>query len=403
MRAVDLQPIWRSDLGHDRQAGSQRGDKGPETLIVMTFEVVNLIILSLGIAFSVILFNRFPALPAAKKIGDFPPVSIIIPARNEEQNLQLLLKDLQAQSLKPHEIICANDDSSDGTAQVAEANGVTLINLDDKPEGWTGKTWACQNGANVATGSLLLFLDADVRLGKDGLSRLVQAYLNEGSTISVQPYHLTEKPYEQLSLVFNLVQIAANGTTLPWKTNIGVHGPVLLIPKTDYDTIGGHASVRQCVVEDMAFGQKLKEWQLPYQLFMGDEDVSYRMYPGGLRSLVQGWVKNFAVGAAKTPIAAFLMTFFWIGSMANVPFYLLDALLNDKLPMIIAYGVLYPLWVVVLIILSKKIGRFQILPILFFPVLIIAFLLIFIISLITKAFRLPVRWKGRLIAGEDKV
>jgi len=369
----------------------------------MTFEIINLIIMCLGLASSVLLFYRFPALPAAKKDSDFPPVSIIIPARNEEQNLQLLLKDLQAQSQKPREIICVNDDSSDGTAQVAQSFGATLITLHDKPEGWTGKTWACQNGADLASGSLLLFLDADVRFGKAGLARLVRAYQDSNCTISVQPFHLTEKPYEQLSLVFNLVQIAANGTTLPWKTNIGVHGPVLLIPRAEYDKIGGHASVRECVVEDMAFGQKLQENQMPYQLFMGDEDVSYRMYPNGLLSLVQGWVKNFAVGAAKTPFAAFLMSFFWIGSMANVPFYLLDALLNDKLPMIIAYGALYPLWVIVLSVLSRKIGRFHILPILFFPVLIIKFLLIFIISLVTKALNLPVRWKGRVITGEDKV
>jgi len=63
---------------------------------------------------------------------------------------------------------------------------------------------------------------------------------------------------------------------------------------------------------------------------------------------------------------------------------------------------LYLLWVVVLFVLAKN-RRFQILPILFFPVLIIGFLLIFIISLITKIFGLPVRWKGRFIAGKDKV
>jgi 4,4'-diaponeurosporenoate glycosyltransferase len=368
----------------------------------MTFEIVNLILLSMGLAFSVLLFYRFPKLPTAKNDDEFPTVSIIIPARNEETNLQLLLKDLQAQSMKPHQIICVNDDSTDTTAKVAQSFGATLINLADKPESWTGKTWACQNGADMATGSLLLFLDADVRLGRDGLARLVQAYQDNNCTISVQPFHLTEKPYEQLSLVFNLVQIAGNGTTLPWKTNIGVHGPVLLISRTDYAKIGGHESVRQCVVEDMAFGQKLKEKQLQYQLFMGDEDVSYRMYPGGLRSLVQGWVKNFAVGAAKTPAAVFFMSFFWIGSMANVPFYLADALLNDKLPMIIGYGVLYPLWVIVLSVLSRKIGRFHIIPIIFFPVLIIGFMLIFFISLVSKLLGLPVRWKGRVIVGEDK-
>ena len=368
----------------------------------MTYEVINLVFMCMGIAFSVLLFYRFRELPQGVNHKDLPAVSVIIPARNEEKNLELLLEDLRAQSVQPHEIICANDDSEDGTARVAQSFGATLVNLTNKPEDWTGKTWACQNGADVATGSLLLFLDADVRLGRDGLARLLEAYQNCQCTVSVQPYHVTKKPYEQLSLVFNLVQIAANGTTLPWKTNIGVHGPVLLISKTDYETIGGHASVRHCVVEDMAFGQKLKEKQLPYQLFMGDKDVSYRMYPGGLRSLIQGWIKNFAVGAAKTPLAAFFMSFFWIGSMANVPFYLLDAILKNKQPMIIAYGLLYPLWVVVLSILARKIGRFQQLPIVFFPVLIVGFIVIFFISLVSKILRLPITWKGRVFTGEDQ-
>ena len=368
----------------------------------MTYEVINLVFMCMGLAFSVLLFYHFRELPQTIQDQRLPQVSVIIPARNEERNLQLLLQDLQAQSVRPQEVICANDDSDDGTAGIAQAFGATLVNLPDKPEGWTGKTWACQNGADQATGSLLLFLDADVRLGKDGLARLVRAYQNCQCTISVQPFHVTKKPYEQLSLVFNLVQIAANGTTLPWKTNIGVHGPVLLISKTDYETIGGHASVRHCIVEDMAFGQKLKEKQLPYQLFMGDEDVCYRMYPDGLRSLVQGWVKNFAVGAAKTPLAAFFMSFFWIGSMANVPFYLLDAILESKVPMIIAYGLLYPLWVIVLSILARKIGRFQQLPIIFFPVLIVGFIVIFFISLVSKILRLPITWKGRKFTGEDK-
>jgi len=88
--------------------------------------------------------------------------------------------------------------------------------------------------------------------------------------------------------------------------------------------------------------------------------------------------------------------------MANVPFYLAQALSTDNLPMSIAYGVLYLLWVIVLSVLSRKIGRFHILPIVFFPILVIGFLLIFTISLITKVFSLPVRWKGRLIAKEDE-
>lgn len=222
--------------------------------MIFTPDLWILINMCVGIAFTALLFYQFPKLPPAKTGNDFPTVSIIIPARNEEKNLQLLLEDLKTQSLKPHEIICVNDDSSDNTATVAQTHGATLINLHGKPEGWTGKTWACQNGADLASGSLLLFLDADVRLGRDGLARLVQTNQAADCTISVQPFHTAREPYEQFSFLFNLVQIAANGTTLPLKTNIGVHGPVLLIAEADYAQIGGHASVSQCIVEDMVLG-----------------------------------------------------------------------------------------------------------------------------------------------------
>jgi len=400
---VDLQPIWRSDLGHDRQAGSQRGDKGPETQKTMTVDLLILINMCVGIAFTALLFYRFPGLPSAEKNGkDFPSVSIIIPARNEEKNLKLLLEDLKTQSIKPLEIICVNDDSSDGTAQVAEAYGATLVNLRDKPEGWTGKTWACQNGADIAKGALLLFLDADVRLGQNALSRLVHAYQAADCTISVQPFHTAKEPYEQFSFLFNLIQIAANGTSLPRNTNIGLHGPVLLLAKADYAKIGGHESVRQCVVEDMVFGQKLKQNHLPYQLFVGDKDVSYRMYPGGLRSLVQGWVKNFAFGATKTNPLVLLMIILWLGSMITVPIYLVLSVGRADLLMLGVYGLLYLLWVLILGFLANRIGRFHVLPIILFPVLVAGFLLIFFFSLITKVFGLPVTWKGRVITGKDE-
>lgn len=368
----------------------------------MAVEIYSLVIVCIGLLLNLVLFNRFPKLPARQKSTQTPTFSIIIPARDEEQNLACLLGDLQVQSLKPDEIICVDDDSSDGTAKIAESFGATLISLHDKPQGWTGKTWACQNGANLATGELLLFLDADVRLGVDGLARLVQAYKENNCTISVQPFHKTEKPYEQLSLLFNLIQIAANGTTLPWDSTLGLHGPVILIPKTDYDLIGGHETIRNVVVEDLALGHQLKKAHLPYKLFIGDENISYKMYSSGLVSLFQGWVKCIAGGASITSLLSLFMIFLWISSIAGSPYYLAQFAISGNLPMLLAHSGLYLLWVIILYLLAKKIGRFHLLYIVFFPILIISFLFLFIFSLIKRLLGLPVTWKGRVIAGEDK-
>lgn len=277
----------------------------------MTLIIIELVIALFGLALTPVLFYRFPRLPEDKEwVERIPRVSVIIPARNEEKNLALLLEDLCNQSIKPFEIICVDDESSDATAKIAKSFGVRVISLYNKPEGWTGKTWACHNGADLAKGKLLLFLDADIRLGKNGIKRLIKAYSESGRTISVQPFHCTERLYEQFSLPFNLIQIAANGTTLFKQQGVGLYGPIILISKVNYKIIGGHESVRKSVVEDMALAQRLKEAGIPYQLFVGDKEISFRMYSEGFYSLFQGWVKNISSGAGKTSRILFWMVFF---------------------------------------------------------------------------------------------
>ena len=82
-------------------------------------------------------------------------LSIIIPARNEEENLPTLLRSLAAQSVRPGEIIVVDDASTDHTAEVARQNGARVVNSLPLPEGWRGKTWACHQGAQAAAGQKL--------------------------------------------------------------------------------------------------------------------------------------------------------------------------------------------------------------------------------------------------------
>ena len=96
-------------------------------------------------------------------------LSVVLPVYNVERYLALCLETVRQQSMADIEIICVDDASTDATAQIALSHGVKLLSLTQKPAGWTGKTWACQSGADKAEGDLLLFLDADVRLQKDGL------------------------------------------------------------------------------------------------------------------------------------------------------------------------------------------------------------------------------------------
>lgn len=376
----------------------------------MTARIIELVIVILGLAITWVLFYHLSILPdnknrLAQRTDPSSPgtsVSVIIPARNEEQSLPLLLEDLQNQTVPADEIICVDDASDDATAQIARAYGARLISLQDKPAGWIGKSWACQNGADAAKSDILLFLDADVRLGQHALSRLIQAYAASGSTISVQPYHRTEKVYEQFSMIFNLVQLAANGMALPKPLDVGLYGPVILIPRADYLKAGGHEQAKSAVAEDIALGYQLRKAHLPYQLFIGDPELSFRMYSNGFRSLLQGWVKNQATGAAQTLFLLFLMVFFWITSMASVPLQLAKHIGSGLVFWLVLYIFLYLAWVLRLRSLTKKVGYFHRWAVILFPIPVLVYLGVFAVSMVKKIFRLKVIWKGRAIDVEEK-
>ena len=367
----------------------------------MNRDILDLFIVLAGLLTTAILFYRIPKLPEAENKSGFPSVSIIIPARNEEKNLQLILTDLGHQSHAPMEIICVDDGSTDKTAETAKSYGVRLITVKHKPEGWIGKSWACQVGADEAKGELLLFIDADVRLGKDGLKRLLTGFTESESTVSVQPYHRTEKGYEQFSLLFNLLQFAANGSALKEPINTGLNGPLILMSRLDYDKVGGHQVIRSSIVDDVSLGLEMKRKNLPYRIFAGDEDISYRMYGEGFGSLLEGWTKNFASGASNTPIFLLFLVFLWVTSLTSVPLHLFGYLMSSRLVWVLIYAVLYGLWAVILKVISAKIGKYHLWTTIFYPLVLLVFLGVFTVSVFKKILGLKVTWKGRKIDPGD--
>ena len=354
--------------------------------------------LVLGLVFGVLLFFRHPFLEGNGPLTVTHKTSIIIPARNEEHNLPKILSDLKKQRKSVYEIIVVNDESDDNTAAVALSYGVKLVNITEKPDGWVGKSWACQVGANQAQGDSLLFLDADVRLAPDAIEKLEQANEKHGCVISVQPYHQTKRFYEQFSLFFNLIMVAANGVSIPFsRKNIGLFGPVILISKNDYQAIDGHESAKNSVVEDLTLGEKLVAKGIPFKLFLGGKDISFRMYSGGLRQLLQGWTKNFATGASKTSLPLMLMVVLWLSTCISAVIYFLK-LTTDFSIINLAFAVIvYCIVTVELLCAARHIGDFRKWAIVLFPVPLTAFLSIFLVSIFKKVFRIKVRWKGRNI------
>jgi 4,4'-diaponeurosporenoate glycosyltransferase len=308
---------------------------------------------------------------------------VIIPARNEEHNLPMLLRSLVSQSLKLHEIIVVDDGSTDRTGELAKGLGATVIASQSVPEGWRGKTWACHQGAQVASGELLLFLDADTWFDPGGLAHALSAY-NTGA-FSVGPYHAVRRPYEDLSLFFNLNMIVG---TVP----SGLFGPMLLVDRESYRRIRGHETVRGRILENFWLASQFRAAGIPVRSVAGRGVLSFRMYPNGLGELIRGWTKGFASGAGQTPRGTLLLIIVWLIGLMLAP--LGGLVTRDWL----CWGAAYVLCVAQVAWFGRLAGAYRWFTAVVYPIPLIFFFVVFAGSMLRSG--KPVRWKGREILAD---
>lgn len=326
---------------------------------------------------------------------------VIIPARNEAASIGLLLSDLAGLPEAGNRIIVVNDHSTDRTAVIAaEFSGVEVIEAEDLPEGWTGKSWACHTGfehlrrttSGMARG--LVFLDADVRLLPDVAERLVNHQRATGSLVSVQPWNETKRIYEKLSALFNV--LALMGTAMSSLTrSTGAFGAVLVTTQEDYLLAGGHSAVRSQVVDDLALSANYRLSGIHVELFCGAQDLRFRMYPDGLRQLTEGWAKNFATGAGSTPPLRLAAAVLWITSLGSASLLLIGAALDSQ-PVWIGIA-LYAAFAAQLAWMYRKVGNFGPLTAAVFPTHVAFFFCVFAWSLWRTYVRRSVTWRGRVI------
>jgi glycosyltransferase involved in cell wall biosynthesis len=339
---------------------------------------------------------RLPLLPPGTP-SHSRKLSVLIPARNEAATLPHLLAALAHQRVRADEVIVIDDHSSDDTAaiarQAAAALPIRVIQPPPLPADWCGKTWALHHGVQASEGELLLFLDADTEPGPEFVERLLARHEALGGLVSVQPYHRTEKPYEQLSVLFNLVGLMA----VPLGPGCGVaFGPALLSSREDYDRGGGHAAVAGKVVEDWFLGHCYERVGLPVSAFIGYGQIAYRMYPGGLRDMVIGFDKNFATAAGEVRWPWMLAVLLWLSGLFWAAWCLPAALLGWPLlgnAAISWNAMVYTAYAVQLLVLTRRVGRFSWINVLF-PVPVLFFLGVFVLAILNLE-RGQVRWKGR--------
>lgn len=325
-------------------------------------------------------------------------VSVVIPARNEEGSIGILLDSLERQRSRPHEILVIDDRSEDRTAAVASEYGVGVATAPPAPDGWVGKSWACQQGLERATGDWLLFLDADTELEPGGLERIAAlAGAGEDHAHSVCPYHTVSAPYEQLSSFFNAISaLGANAFSLKGNraAEIGLFGQVLLVPRERFANLGGYAAVKGHVLENFALAGHLRSAGIVPSCWLGRGSIRMRMYPGGLRELIAGWSKGVVSGAGSAPRSVLFGVSLWFSALFLAAIALAFIPVASSAAATAAAGV-YLLATLQVAVLFRLVGNFSPLASLFYPVPLIFYQLVFFAALWHKRSGKSVYWKGR--------
>ncbi|HUW44209.1 MAG TPA: glycosyltransferase [Dehalococcoidia bacterium] len=329
-----------------------------------------------------------------------PSVSVIIPARNEEHTLPNLLNSLSGQLSSEDEVIVVDDNSEDRTKAVAEKSAVKVLESLPIPEGWIGKTWACHQGARMASGEILVFLDADTVLEKNGLKNIIETYVEKDSVLSIQPYHKMRNLYEQLSAFFNIVMLAGIGAFTVLGSRIkplGLFGPVVAMKRQFYLNSGGHDKVKGEILEDVAFGSDLQKKGVEIHCLGGKSTISFRMYPNGIRELINGWSKGFAMGAAKTPLPLLILIIAWISGSLGTTRSLIEVIVATNNVQIAIWGSLYILYAAQIYWILVRVGNFKFYTALFYPIPMAFFVVVFTYSFVRIFLFRSVKWKGREI------
>jgi hypothetical protein len=229
---------------------------------------------------------------------------------------------------------------------------------------------------------------------------IVATQAQYGGLVSIQPYHRMQRVYERLSAGFSLIMMAGirSFTLLGDRLESrGAFGPCMVCSRADYFRTGGHRLVREEIIDDVVLARAMAQRGVPTRNFIGEGVIAFRMYPGGLRDLADGWTKNFARGAMTTDFVMLLLIAAWIaGGMAAF-----DAFRHwpqaGWTPWTLAGGIGYGAYVLQIHWLLRRLGNFGWFTALSYPVLLLFFMAIFARSLYLTLVRNSVRWKGRSI------
>jgi chlorobactene glucosyltransferase len=335
---------------------------------------------------------------------------VLIPARNEAENIAACLDGLRAQVWERFTLLVLDDGSEDGTGglveQAAQEDGrIRLLRGEPIPPGWAGKVWACRQlgEAALAQGAdWILFLDADTRAQPELVGRtLAYAQQTGAGMVSTFPYQVTGTFWERVVLpMLHFLIVTFLPVRLVWEspfpTLVAACGQFELFSAEAYRAVGGHSSIPHSFHDGLQLARRVKQVGRSVRLFDGCRLIACRMYAGG-RAVWNGFTRNAYEGLGG-PGALVTMTGLQVG-LFLLPFVFLIVGAAQA-----ACGHDFPGWDwlclaqvgLILLIRVLQARRFGHASAVWLHPLSIAALVVIQWASFWKAIRhAPVRWKGR--------
>ncbi|RSK26392.1 glycosyltransferase family 2 protein [Bacillus sp. HMF5848] len=254
--------------------------------------------------------------PGRERFVDRPLVSLLVPMRNEEANVDDLLESVRQLTYPNLEVLLLDDRSTDETNKLLQQSEFTILKGEELPRDWIGKSYACHQLAHRANGDYLLFIDADVRLQPDVVERAldVSQHYNAGLVTGFPSFPVSTwlsrllVPMQHFIVLLHLPIWLANKNMFPAAT--AAHGAFMFFKRNAYEAIGGHASVKSSLVEDVHIARNMKHAGYKVMLANVSRHVACHMYNSN-RDTWEGFSKNIFNGIGRSWILAIMLIGFY--------------------------------------------------------------------------------------------
>jgi cellulose synthase/poly-beta-1,6-N-acetylglucosamine synthase-like glycosyltransferase len=280
-------------------------------------------------------FRQSPMLESFDRtsVSRFPKVSVILPARNEGRYIARCLDSLLGQDYPNFEIIAINDSSTDGTGEIMKAyaaNDLRVMHIDasPKPEGWTGKNWACYQGFLRARGELLMFTDADSKHLPTTMSLAVGHLMSENlEALTAVPRLICNDFWTKMTLpvlaTFLHTRFSPIRVNDPNTKTGYFFGSFFIITRSTYEAIGTHEGVKEELVEDGALGGKVKASKFRMKMVRGEPHID-AVWARDLPTLWQGLRRFMIPVYYQDKVDAYMMAmavfFILLAPFASLPY-----------------------------------------------------------------------------------